>query len=275
MRPKERPALPGRGGRAKKAKTGLCGKNTTTKNITQAFGENQPAVSVIKPEAISPNFDAIARYVDAPLQKLAGASVARYVLWRFDYRGDKWTKIPHRPSGRKASSINEKTWCSLAKARAAYQAGGFDGIGIVLGEVADGAWLAGCDLDGKDACAQWRDKLPAAYVEVSAGGRGVHALCIETLPKPGRKRGGIELYNCGGRYFTLTGRAEAGAKLRRVSEGDLDPLRLEAGFALELGHKAASYVFDDEPDGPLDEYVDLTATERTLLNGLRRARHAA
>jgi hypothetical protein len=40
-------------------------------------------------------------------------------------------KVPHTPANEAASSADSETWCTFDAAVAAYQRGGFDGIGFV------------------------------------------------------------------------------------------------------------------------------------------------
>ena len=66
----------------------------------------------------------------------------RWVLWRLDWVKERWSKVPYRPSGGKASSTDPKTWTNFAAVERMYNRGGHDGIGFVLGD----GW-AGVDLD--------------------------------------------------------------------------------------------------------------------------------
>jgi primase-polymerase (primpol)-like protein len=73
-----------------------------------------------------------------------------WVLWKWEQRPDKttgelkWTKPPFQPNGKHAESDNRETWSAFEQAVAAYERGGFSGIGIVVTEGDD---LAGVDLD--------------------------------------------------------------------------------------------------------------------------------
>lgn len=253
---------------AKKART--VRKATTRKIVPQLRSTSKSA----PPTPIEPDFDAIARHIDTPLKKLVGARVERYVMWKFEWRNNKWTKPPYQTNGKyKADTTDPATWCTLDDAIDAYETGRFDGMGIVLGELSDSMWLAGVDLDGTAACEQWHDKLPATYVEISVGGIGTHALCIEDEPRPGKKRDGVEIYN-GERYFTLTGQPLPTEKLRRLTAGRFDPLRIAMGFPLTMDEEAAGDEFKDELRGPLDA-GDLTADERAMLAKLRKVKRAA
>src|SRR5579871_4294459 len=54
----------------------------------------------------------------------------RWVLWRYELRDTTWTKVPHQPNGRRASSTDAATWSSFGTVVSAYRAGGWDGIGF-------------------------------------------------------------------------------------------------------------------------------------------------
>lgn len=74
-------------------------------------------------------------------------AIPHWVLWRYEKRGDKYTKVPYQVSGAKASSKDPKTWNSYLTVLAAYQADGgrrYDGIGLVMVETLG---LVGIDLD--------------------------------------------------------------------------------------------------------------------------------
>ena len=118
-------------------------------------------------------------------------------------------KIPKQRSGAGASSTDPKTWTTFENAKAAYQAGGFDGVGIVLNE--DG--LLAFDFDHcLDAAGRITDPKIEAYVqqlnsytEISPSGTGLHVFALGTLPAQGRKKGPCEVYSIA-RYMTVTGR---------------------------------------------------------------------
>ena len=55
-----------------------------------------------------------------------------WVLWKLARVGDDWTKHPYGVgTGRRASSTDSRTWSSYEEVLAAYEAGGYDGIGFV------------------------------------------------------------------------------------------------------------------------------------------------
>jgi hypothetical protein len=126
-----------------------------------------------------------------------------------------WDKPPlSTATGRNAKSNDPTTWSSFDAALRAHQRGDFDGIGVVLGDLADGRTLAGLDLDGKrdpttgvlTATADHYLARLNTYTEISPSWCGTKSFCYGRLPRGGRHDAarGVEMYD-GGRYFTVTG----------------------------------------------------------------------
>jgi putative DNA primase/helicase len=126
----------------------------------------------------------------------------RWVVWKYEERNAKLTKPPYVPIPKKTrhALVNIlSTWGSFDEAKAAMRAGGFDGVGFVLG---DG--IFGIDFDhATDEMVKEALSL-GSYTEWSPSGHGVHVIGRSGLQLKGRKRGSIELY-MQGRYFTITG----------------------------------------------------------------------
>ncbi|MBQ9004070.1 MAG: hypothetical protein IJ087_19680, partial [Eggerthellaceae bacterium] len=156
---------------------------------------NKPAYIAVEPEGV-------AEWM---------AALDRWVLWKAEFNGTKWTKVPYRTTGRgKASSTDPKTWSNFDDAVEAYTAGlgGYDGIGFVLG---DG--YAGIDLDHvisenglDDQAAAVLEMFGGCYCEKSPSGDGYHIVFRTDYNNPDhvRKLEPIEFYTKG-RYFTVTG----------------------------------------------------------------------
>lgn len=154
-----------------------------------------------------------------PTIPAAIADLSRWVVWRYDaIGGGKTTKVPYQakqPSAR-AKSNDPQTWASLADARRAADAGGFEGVGVMLGDLDDGRRLAGVDLDDcivggvvSDTAQAIVDAMPS-YWEVSPSGQGLKALCYGRKPEGAKCRDGkVEVYD-GGRWFAVTGQRFAG-----------------------------------------------------------------
>src|SRR5215471_11091232 len=74
-------------------------------------------------------------------------SLPQWVVWKYEDHGKpKRDKIPYDShTGLRAKSNDPQTWSTFAEALAAYQCGGFDGVGFVF---AGGGGIVGVDLDG-------------------------------------------------------------------------------------------------------------------------------
>ena len=144
----------------------------------------------------------------------------QWVVWRFEQRGGKPTKVPYdAKNGQLAESNNSATWASYEIALAA--APNYDGIGYVFST--DDPFV-GIDLDNCIVNAElmpWADAILQAlnsYSEISPSGTGIKVWTEGSIPssaKPRRNKipadlipedvvGGIEIY-ASGRFFTVTG----------------------------------------------------------------------
>ena len=209
-----------------------------------------------KPTPLAPVFD-----------NLPGVLTAQpsWVMWSYAIKDWKWTKVPRQPGGSYASSTNSATWHTFSSVRAAYQRGGFDGVGIVLtGQpLENGLYLVGLDFDGVDFD---NFGLPfATYMELSPSGEGVRAFCWapaaylsgfkDTTDLEWAGCSHVEVYFDGTpRHLTVTGRPINEAPIARLKT--LAPLRLDFFFAkadvgapeLEVGTAVNLTRFDRSPE---------------------------
>jgi Virulence-associated protein E len=142
-----------------------------------------------------------------------------WVLWRWMWRREKWTKPPYTVAGTNAKSDDPSTWSDYYAALDGIQRanGGVDGIGIML----RGTDLATVDLDhcldregNPDAwAAAWLEMANGAYVERTPSGEGLRIIGIgegERLQRrwtidDAREGAAIEIYRNCERYVTVTG----------------------------------------------------------------------
>lgn len=164
-----------------------------TESATCICAEGAP---LPKPEALPVLFDNIPNELKA---------IPQWVCWRYEERGGKWTKPPYQPGGSYAKSTDPQTWSTFEAVQAAYEKGGFDGVGIVLTE---DMGIVGIDLDHmtKDEAQIYFDSVGDTYIEESPSGNGFRIFAKGTLPKGGTRNDtlGVEIYNSG-RYLTVTG----------------------------------------------------------------------
>ena len=132
----------------------------------------------------------------------------QWVVWRYEERGDKSTKVPYDPAtNRRASTTDLVTWRSLEEAVQTLQTGRYDGIGVVF---SSGDPFAGVDLDKcrnpeTGELEEWAAKIVRnlnGYAEASPSGTGVHIIVRGKAPN--KKRDPVEAYS-ERRFFTMTG----------------------------------------------------------------------
>ena len=144
-------------------------------------------------------------------------SLPNWVLWRYlppKSKGQKSRKVPFQPNGKTADTTDRSTWSAFDECHAAYDLGGFDGVGFVFdGEIgADGLCYCGVDLDscienGKvQSLARSRIKRLNTYTECSVSGTGLHCIVRAKPLDHAVKFDSVEIYTKA-RYFTFTGAA--------------------------------------------------------------------
>ncbi|MDP2603400.1 MAG: hypothetical protein Q8S00_12520 [Deltaproteobacteria bacterium] len=217
-------------------------------------------------------------------------SIIAWVVWRYEWAYEKWTKVPYRTGGAiNASSTDPSTWGKFDSAIERYPKG-FDGIGFMLSKEQG---IMGVDLDHcvGEATKPWALAIIFqlnTYTEFSPSGTGLRILLKGTLPPNGRKKDAIEMYDSA-RYLTITGHHRAGlphtienraeeiqafhqrvfakpqaVKPRRenistVSDGEL----LEKAFRARNGAKVKALY-----DGSVDGYGSHSSADMALCNEL-------
>ena len=148
--------------------------------------------------------------------------IDQWVLWRYEQKDGRWTKVPYQVNGNKASTTDLATWDTYTNVweqwhKGAVKSKHFSGIGFVFSGHDP---FCGIDLDNSlDAFGNpkpWArgivERFADTYMEISPSGRGLKIWCRGALPaavakvkvEEGRD-GGIEMYDHA-RYFTVTGR---------------------------------------------------------------------
>jgi len=180
-------------------------------------------------------------------------AIPQWVLWKLEERNGKATKTPYQAHGALAKVNDPTTWTTYDKALAAYQAGGFSGMGIVLTKETG---IVGTDLDKclnpdtgelESEAARIVSELPT-YCEVSPSGRGLRLFGFGTLPQGGRRKGKVEMYE-EGRYLTVTGNRFNGHDALADITTEIAAVHARIFAA---NPRAASPPVDTKPTGALD-----------------------
>jgi AAA domain len=164
----------------------------------------------------------------APSIPLELEALPHWLLWKFEDRDGKATKVPYQASGRKAKADDPATWATFEDASAA--ASRFDGIGFVLTSEDEfcAIDLDACIINGVvSATAQRLVDNFQSYTEVSPSGRGLHIWIRGSLPAGGRRKGSVEIYDRL-RYLTVTGqRLEGTPATIEARQGELALLQAD------------------------------------------------
>lgn len=133
-------------------------------------------------------------------------SFSQWVLWRYERRGTRWTKPPYRTNGKRADKTNPDHWNDFSQIIAAYEEGGYDGIGFCVTENDPFTFL---DLDhcvnGQGINKEAKDilTLMGSYAETSPSGEGLRLITRGTVAG-NINRSSIEIYDHAW-YLTITG----------------------------------------------------------------------
>ena len=156
-------------------------------------------------------------------------TIPRWVMWRYVQRtkpdGTKvWAKLPMTTAGGAASSTDPATWATFDDVADALIMGGFDGIGLVLGEDVQGIDLDDCRDPGTGELSELAQEVlekVEGYAEVSPSGTGIKLFSKTNLDvSRTKKEVGVELYR-EGRYFTVTGHQLNGHESLPLFEQDV------------------------------------------------------
>ena len=147
----------------------------------------------------------------------------QWVLWRYEERNGKGTKVPYRLNGRRASSVDTGSWTSfdLVSDEWRRKPNAYTGLGFVFSRADP---FCGIDLDdsldSEENVKPWAQgivqRFADTYMEISPSGKGLKIWVRGAVPAnlPGVRVGDgqIEIYDHA-RYFAVTGRAFRGAPM--------------------------------------------------------------
>ncbi|MDG0950015.1 phage/plasmid primase, P4 family [Bacillus paranthracis] len=143
-------------------------------------------------------------------------ALPQWILWKFEMRNGKQTKVPCQFNGEMARANDRRTWSTFATAVKFYLEGDYDGIGFVFSRQDNyiGIDIDKCVTDRKtNAFATEIIDTLDSYTEFSPSEKGIHIIIKGSLPQSvlgtGRKntKHGLEIYSYG-RFFTFTGNRE-------------------------------------------------------------------
>jgi len=144
----------------------------------------------------------IAKAIPEALRRLP-----QWVLWKYELRDGRITKVPHTVFHSRASVNDPDTWTDFETAWHTYTLGGYSGLGFVLTEEAG---IVCVDLDHARDGDEWEPEALNivrelnTYTEISPSGEGLHIWAFGLLPAGRRRREEIEMYS-DGRFITVTG----------------------------------------------------------------------
>jgi hypothetical protein len=199
-------------------------------------------------------------------------SLSNWVCWKREQRTNKRgevhaTKPPYNSvTGKHAIANNPSTWSSFEISKAAYERGGYDGVGFCLSAAYVGVDLDGCRPDGKTD-EPWADEIIReldSYTEISPSGCGIRIIVRGDLPPGGRQKEfegrehcGVGLYDARrGRYLTMTGATingnvirERTAELRTIHERLFPPKKAQTKSDTHVGDDALIELAKKAKDG--------------------------
>lgn len=196
----------------------------------------------------------------------------QWVCWRFEWRKEKWTKVPFTPhTAKKARSNAASSWQSFQAALSCYQERPdfFDGIGFMFSK--DDPYVGGdidhCVTDGTISAAALA-LLPNTYAEISPSGCGIKFIG-RAAGDYGRKTVKGELYSKG-RFFTITGNVLPGHDAITECQEAIDTFAgaLGEGRAVKEGSPGSGSRAERAASVPDEEWEAGRALLRTSIHRL-------
>ena len=146
-------------------------------------------------------------------------SDCRFCVWKFEKRSGQKTKMPYNPANGDRARINDlRTFADFKTTLMTYAMGGYDGIGIAVGNGIGAFDIDHCireDGTLNDTAATVLSIFPTAYVEKSPSGKGLRGffgvpedfVYDKTVYYINNRSKGLEVYMPGAtnRFVTVTG----------------------------------------------------------------------
>lgn len=200
----------------------------------------------------------------------------QWCCFKFQQRGEKLTKVPiDANTGKPGKSNDESTWAEFDTALAAIDTYRLDGLGFYFKEP-----YFGIDLDGikpdidrfhqndhdNNMVSEFVDMM-CSYAEISPSGNGIHIIVKGDLPKGGRRKGNVEMYDTG-RFFTMTGNHIGGyTHIADDSDyGKINYLHNKYIAKSEVPERTTNEIQSKGSDLPEDEIIRIASQSK---NGMR------
>ena len=117
----------------------------------------------------------------------------RFCVWKYEKRNGQKTKMPYNPANGDRAKINDlHTFADFKTTLVAYAMGGYDGIGVAVGNGIGAFDIDKCireDGTLNDTAATVLSIFPTAYVERSPSGKGLRGRPIRICPRAVCRRG--------------------------------------------------------------------------------------
>ena len=178
----------------------------------------------------------------------------RWILWKYEWNGEKWDKVPIHPErGHKHDPTDPEIWVSFGDIQSAYRGDiAADGVGFVFDQSDQ---IVGVDLDNcrnptSGNTEEWAEDILSgldSWSEVSPSGTGYHVFVVATLPDGGNKSGDVEIYD-NNRFFTVTGMKASGAP-ESIAERNDELAEVHADYVADETIRAST---ESTPSDPVD-----------------------
>lgn len=202
----------------------------------------------------------------APLIKLP-----HWMLWRWEFVENNWTKVPYQTNGRKAKSNDPATWTSYDAAIKAMNTGKFDGIGFCLLNANVGAFdIDHCRDRDSGTLDPWAAELVRqchSYTEITPSGTGLRIIGIGTGVKidtswPIANGVKLEAYRNSARYITVTGNPLAEFNIGFADlDIHIDETAAELDFEKQIQQDAGKGVFHEPQHERSPPAINVTGIE--------------